>query len=290
MKNKKIKDFLEITIGIIIISIGYYFFLLPAKLVTGGIMGISIIIEDVFHYSPSSFLYVCYAILLTLGGLLLGKDFFIKSLYGALLQPTVVFILEQIVPADYFINMVENQSNVLFVAMIFAPLIYGTGIGLLFKHNATTGGMDAVQKIMNKYLKLPLSMCIYISDGIVILLGIFAFGIERGTFALVTMFLIGKIVDLVCLGGKSKNTVEIITSKPEEIKNMIYTSINRGVTEMNVQGGYSKENKKLLLCVLSNREYIKIKELVYEIDPFAFMIVSSANEVLGRGFTLDKFS
>ena len=238
---------------------------------------------------PSIFLYICYIILLSIGGVTLGKDFFLKSIYGAFLQPTIVFILEQIVPSTYFVNTISNPTSVLFVSMIFAAILYGSGMGFMFKHNATTGGMDAVQKIINKYTKLPLSLCIYITDGIVIMLGIFTFGIEKGAFALVTMFLCGKIVDLVSIGNKAKKTVYIITKAPQAVKEIIYLTINRGVTELKVYGGYTLEEKRLLLCVLSNREYIKVKDEIYKIDPEAFVFLSDASEVLGRGFSMDKF-
>ena len=289
MDKKKIKSFIEINIGVLAISIGYYFFLLPTNLVTGGIMGLSILIKDFIPFPPSIFLYICAIILLILSGITLGKNVFLKSVYGALLQPTFIFILEHIVPADYLINTLENPSNALFVATVFSVIIYAGGIGILFKNDTTIGGMDTVQKIMNKYTKLPLSVCMYITDGLVIFFGLFLFGIEKGAFALVTMFLTGKVVDYVCIGSKNKKTVQIITTKSDEIKNYIYNTINRGVTEIDAQGGYSLEPKKILLCVLTNQEYLKIKEGIYNIDHYAFIVITDANEVLGKGFTLDKY-
>jgi uncharacterized membrane-anchored protein YitT (DUF2179 family) len=103
------------------------------------------------------------------------------------------------------------------------------------------------------------------------------------------MFLTGKVVDFVCIGSKNKKTVQIITTKSDEIKNYIYNTINRGVTEIDAQGGYSLEPKKILLCVLTNQEYLKIKEGIYNIDHYAFIVITDANEVLGKGFTLDKY-
>lgn len=293
-KKSKLNNILEITLGVSIITIGYYFFLLPTKLVTGGIMGISIIIEDMIPFSPSIFLYICYGILITIGGILLGKEFLFRSLYGAILQPTIVFIFEELnIDPAFFFNTSEGviiEIGQLFISLVFASILYGVGAGLMFKHNATTGGMDTVQKITHKFTKLPMSLCIYLTDGIIIFLGIYKFGILKGTFALVIMYLTGVIVDIVVTGGKSKKSLQIITSQSVAMKEMIYNLINRGVTETTVYGGYTLTEKKLLLCVLNNREYIKIKEEIYKIDPEAFLFLNSVNEVQGKGFSKAKIN
>jgi hypothetical protein len=136
MDKKKIKSFIEINIGVLAISIGYYFFLLPTNLVTGGIMGLSILIKDFIPFPPSIFLYICAIILLILSGITLGKNVFLKSVYGALLEPTFIFIFEHIVPSDYLINTLENPSNALFVATVFSVIIYAGGICGTAKNSA----------------------------------------------------------------------------------------------------------------------------------------------------------
>lgn len=280
------RKFIEIFIGVTLISIAYYYFLLPLNLVTGGVMGISIIIKDII--TPYIFLYIMYAILIITGGIILGKEFLINSIFGAALQPTIIAILTKFSPDSSYIIILISESNRLLIASVSSAFINGVGLALMFKNNASSGGMDVVQKIINVKFKLPIQLAIYLTDGIVILIGLFSFGIEKTFFAILSMYLSSLVIEFVITGGKEKKALYIITDNKELVKDLIYNNINRGVTEIKATGGYSNISKSMLICLLSNREYITIKEILSKADCETFMYVTSANEVLGTGFSRPK--
>lgn len=280
LKNPRFRNIVEINFGIFLITLAYYFFLLPNTLVIGGVMGLSIIFGD---YIPEwLFLYTSYAILVTVGGILLGKKFLFRSIYGAIVQPTMVFLLAEVfkIAPEYFMDMISD-SNRLFVAIVCVGVLNGAGGGFMFKNNATTGGMDVVQKLISKYMNVPMSVAIYVTDGIVILIGLLTFGLERGIFAILAMLLSGKIVDMVIIGRRNRKALYIITTKTEEMKKLIYELLNRGVTILDATGGYTMQNRKMLVSIVNNREYLKIKERIPSVDTEAFAFVIAASEVLG---------
>ena len=138
---------------------------------------------------------------------------------------------------------------------------------------------------MNKKLKMPISVSLYLVDGIIILLGVIVFyadyGIVSGLYAILTMFISGKVADIVILGNSGKKSVQIITTKSEEIKTAIYESIYRGVTEMTIKGGYSGAEKTMLVTVITKQEYYFIRNIIATVDPEAFVYVTPATEIQG---------
>jgi uncharacterized membrane-anchored protein YitT (DUF2179 family) len=163
------------------------------------------------------------------------------------------------------------------------------------RYDASTGGIDIVQMIMLKYFKIPLSASLVIIDGAIIVVGAIT-----GFSSLMPIFLIlygiaytvisGVVMDNIVFGGFNVRAAYVVTSKPEEIKKQIYDKLNRGVTEIYARGGYTLEDKKILLCVLTTREYYFLRSMALEIDPSAFVFVEKASEVHGEGFTYEKKS
>lgn len=285
-KYKKIISYLMIAFGVFIVSFGYYFILLPTKMVTGGMMGVSIILEK--YIDPVIFLYASYVVLLITGGLVLGKEFFFRSVFGTILQPTIVLLFRVLkLDSNMLINCF-NEHNVLVLSCVIAALFTGLGNGILFRNNATTGGMDVIQKIMVEKLHISPSIAMYGSDGLIIIIGCISFGIENTIFAIISMYICGKVLDYVILGTKKKNACYIISKKHELIKEYVYKNLDRGITEEYIRGGYLKEESMMLMCILSNKEYVKLKEEVLKIDNSAFLFVVPTNEVYGKGFSSDK--
>ena len=151
--KKKLWTFLWITIGVLLISVAYYFFLEPSKLVTGGVTGLMIMLEPFLPFPPSILMYILNISLLLIGLFLLGKDFFFKTCYASVLSPTFILILEKTCEPDIILKGV-NPNNWYFISMLVSSVLMAAGLGICFRVNATTGGMDIFQKIMTKYTQI----------------------------------------------------------------------------------------------------------------------------------------
>lgn len=297
--KKKAKEYLWVSLGVLILSIGFYFFLQPTGIVTGGMLGVSILLAPIFDgigswFTTSMFLYIVNAITLILGLIFLGKDFFLKTIYGTFLSPTIVFILEKLCEPDYFVKTI-SPGNERLICLVCGALLVGVGVGFAVKHNGSTGGMDVVQKIMSKYLKVPMSVTMYFTDWVVVLLAgflvlsingnnqyTFNYQIENVVWGSIGVLVQAFIIDYLSLSAKSRRTVYVITNKENEIKNLIYSNLNRGVTLSDVTGGYTNENRKMLICTMDKNEAYRITSLIAEIDPLAFTFVTSCKEVKGE--------
>lgn len=296
MNKEKFKhliiQYLWISLGVIILNIGFYFFLEPSKLVTGGMLGISIILEPFFNnigswFTTSIFIYIVNIICLLAGGLLLGKDFFLKTIYASLFSPTVIFILEKTVSPNLIMQTV-SPGGYYIVALICSSILCGIGIGIAIKHNGSTGGMDVIQRIMSKYLKIPMSKTMYLTDWVVVFLagfsfvGGFAYNIELVLYGSIAVFACSYIVDVIVLNAKSRRTAYIITNLHNEIKNIIFEKFDRGVTLCDVKGGYTGDLKTMVICTLDKSEAYRLRDVVSEIDPSAFTFITSCKEVVGE--------
>lgn len=284
----KIKSFLGITIGVVLISIAYYFFLEPANLVTGGVTGLMILFKPILPFEPSVLMYILNISLLIIGLFALGKDFFLKTCYASILSPTTILIFEKTLSSDLILKGV-NESNWYFISAIVSCALMAIGLGICFRVNATTGGMDIVQKMMTKYLHIPYSKTMYLTDMVIILVSGFfiknpgvIYGIEGVVYGILVVYGVGFIVDYIALDAKSRKTAYIITSKPKEMKDMIYSRTKRGVTECDVRGGYTNNELVMLICTLDNQEAYRLKEYIHEIDDNAFTFFSQTKEVLGE--------
>ncbi len=296
--KKHLKVYLNIFIGVLCIAVAYYFLFLQLNIVTGGVTGITIIFSGIFEeefFSSSLPIFILNMIFLVIGLIFLGKDLFVKTLFGSILLPFIIWLFELLkLPSDYLFTIDQSILNVattemnyisqIILAVILGSILTGVGLGLCFRVNATTGGMDIVQKIIAKYFHVPYSKTVYFTDGIVILIALLVFGVELTMYNLISIYLIGIFVDLVHMGGASRRTVFILSKKNEEIKKVIIDKLVRGVTVVPSIGGYSGDSYEMLICTLSRNESYLLKDLIYEIDPVAFTFFVAAKEVYGDGF------
>lgn len=283
MKKLKVisiqERYLMISIGIIFMALGFHYFILPANLVIGGVTGLGLIFNSVFKNVPISLIvFILNLFLLILGLVFLGKKLFLRSIYGSLLFPFVLFVFETFLP-------ILDINSDLVLTVVFGGILIGIGFGLVIKYGGTSGGTDIPIKILNKKLKLPLSLSLYSIDGLIIIIGVLVFysqfGISAGLYALITMFISGKAADMVIVGGNSKKAVQIITDFPSEIKTAIYELVSRGVTEIDIKGGYSNNDKTMLVTVITKQEYYIIRNIIARIDANAFVYVTPATEIHG---------
>lgn len=276
-KISSLERYSMISIGIILMAAGFNFFLIPIDLVAGGVTGLAQVVGHYVDIPISIFVLVLNIFLLIAGLIFLGKKVFFRSIYGSLLFPAVLYLME-------FLPLLDINNDFV-IGTIFGGALLGLGFGYVLKYGGTSGGTDIPIKIMYQKLKIPISTSLYFIDGSIIILGVLAFystnGIEAGLYAVLTMFISGKIADMVVLGNQSKKAVHIITRNKEEIKQAIYDTIYRGVTEMSIKGGYQGEEKTMLVSVITSQEYYFIRSIIVDIDPEAFVYVTPATEIQG---------
>ncbi len=277
-KISKWEQYLMITIGITLMASGFYFFLIPLKLVAGGVTGLGIVLEHWFDMKIAVFVYILNALLLLLGWAVLGRKVFLRSIYGSLLFPTVLFLFDKFVP------LLDIQNDYL-IGTVFGGAMVGIGFGLMLKYGGTSGGTDIPVKILNKKFNVPISTSVYFFDGIIVTIGIIAFysenGLIAGLYALISIFISGKLADMVVVGGNAKKALQIITSNPDEIKQAIYDTVSRGVAVVNIKGGYTGLDKTMLITVITKQEYYYVRNIIASIDDEAFVYVTPATEIHG---------
>jgi uncharacterized membrane-anchored protein YitT (DUF2179 family) len=272
--GEKILEYLNVLAGAAIVAIVFNVFLLPNRVASGGVSGISTILDATFGWEPA---YVQWAFNLPLfvaGVILLGKQFGVKTLAGTIFLPFVVFLTKDWAP------WTEDPL----LAALFGGIGIGLGIGIVFRGKASTGGTDLAAQIIHKYTNFSLGRCVAMIDGLIVVTAAIVFDIERGLYALLSLYVTSKTIDLVQVGfGRSKMTM-IITNQQEEVREAIIEKIDRGVTKLSAFGGYTDNERPILICVVDQTEFTKLKQLVKTIDPHAFVIVMDAAEVLGQGF------
>ncbi|MFC4409535.1 YitT family protein [Chungangia koreensis] len=271
---KTILEYIHVLIGSAIIAIGFNVFLLPNEIASGGVSGISTILYGLLGWKPAFVQWALNIPLFIAGILLLGRQFGIKTLVGTVFLPLVVFWTETWEP--WTMNPL--------LASIFGGITVGLGIGIVFRGKGSTGGTDLAAQIVHKYTGMTLGSCVAFIDGVIVLSAALAFDIEKGLYAVIGLYVTSKTIDMVQLGlGRSK-MVYIITNRQAEVRDAIYKVVNRGVTKLPAYGGYTNEEKPIVLVVVHQTEFTKLKEVVQTVDPRAFVIVADAHEVLGEGF------
>jgi uncharacterized membrane-anchored protein YitT (DUF2179 family) len=286
MKRKKItkkalpsyiekgRDYVYVIIGAAIIAIAFNVFLLPNQIASGGVSGISTLLQSVFEWQPGIVQYAFNIPLFIAGIIFLGSQFGLKSFVGTLILPAVVLATSN----------VEPWTLDPLLGAIFGGISVGLGLGIVFRGGASTGGTDLAAQIITKYTGFSLGTSVLLIDGLIVFSAAMVFDIEKALFALISLFVTTKTIDIVQLGFSESKMVYIFTNKQVEMRDTIFKEIDRGVTKLPAIGGYTEEERPILMVVVHQREFTKLKHFVKLIDPSAFVIVSDAHEVLGEGF------
>ena len=280
-KHGKFYDYIMIIIGTGILALGIACFYDPVGLVTGGFSGLAIVIKHV----SSVFIEGGIPLWLTNIGLnvpvfilayfLKGKKFIGKTLFGTIMLSVWLYILPSI-------DMAQGD---LMIAALFGGVCAGAGIGFVIRVGATTGGTDMVSALVQLKLRhFSIVQILLVIDGIVVLLGMFVFGMLPTLYAIIGIVVQTKVSDLVVEGFNYSKAAYIITNEHEEVAKRIMNELERGVTGLHAKGMYTKEDKCVLYCIVTQKEIIGLKDIVNEVDPSAFVIVSDVKEVLGEGF------
>lgn len=276
--NKKFKEYLIMTLGMLMVAISVEFFVIPNNMASGGITGFSVVVNNYIPVlSVEALTFIFNIILFIIGFIFIGGSFGVKTLYGALGISVLMWIIKTVFNP-------QAITNDLMINAIFASALTGTGLALVFNQDASTGGTDIIAKILNKYLKLDMGKSMQVVDMIVVVLGGLTFGWEKGMYSLLIVFMNGVIIDKVIAGFNNCKEILIMSRKNDEIKTFIMNDVNRGCTIIPARGAYSGEETDMIYCVVNRKQFIDIKKFIKEIDSDAFITVSEAHEVLGKGF------
>lgn len=274
-------DTILIIIGTGLMALGIISCFDAARLVTGGFSGVAILVKTwtkglIRGGVPLWFTNMILNIPLFLLAIRLKGFAFVKK---ALLGDGSLTVWLAVLPA---VNLAGDD---LLLAAVFGGVIMGAGLGLVFLGQGTTGGTDMMAAIIQKYLRhYSIAQIMQFIDGVIVLVGMYVFGIQRALYAIIAVFLVTKVSDGLIEGLKFSKAAYIITSRPEEISEVVMKELDRGVTGISAKGMYSGEEKLMLFCVVNKKEIVTLKEKVDEIDENAFVIVTDAREVHGEGF------
>lgn len=287
--KNNIVSVLWINVGVFFAAVSYVFFLEPNYITGGGLSGLAILVQDYLpdFLSTTMFIWIFNAVLLIAALLLMGKEYFLKTACGALIYPLYITILKLLISVlpENFIDF----SNDMYIVVIFGALFMALGVGIAMKNGGTTGGGDIVQSIMFKYFHIPYSKTMYAIEGSLIILSLIFFqDLSLTLLTVLYVILTGVILDTFVFGGFNKRAVYIISEKHDEIRDIIIKQLVRGVTKLNATGGFNNEDKPVLLCVLSSKEYFELRAIIDKIDPHAFTLVMKTSEVRGYGFSLES--
>jgi uncharacterized membrane-anchored protein YitT (DUF2179 family) len=276
--QKEIIDYIGILVGVTITALALVWLLIPNRIAAGGVSGLSIVFFYLWQW-PVAWSMLMLNIPLFLACLwTFGPRFGAKTLFGA------AFISIMIQFWDSVINLPPLTKDPL-LAALYGGVISGVGMGIAFRFRGTTGGTDLAAQLLNRFSGIPVGQGLLLFDsGVIVLAGLVFHSAELALYAIITLFITSKTLDAVLEGFDYAKAAFIISEYSEEIGRHILSDLERGATGLFGRGLYSTQKKEVVLCVISRAEEFKLKELVYQIDPHAFVIITNVHEVLGEGF------
>ncbi len=281
--QKMIRKILILTLGTLILTTGFFFFIMPFNLTIGGISGLSMSLNAFFpQIHTGIFMMIMDAILYLIAFIILGKSFGVLSIYCSLIFSGSTTILEILLP-----NFKPLTDDIL-INLIFGIIISAVGMALVINQGASTGGTDIIAMIIRKYLSIDVGKCMLVADFFVVLFGMYTFGTKSGMYAMLGIFINSLVIDKAIAGLNTMVNITITSKEYKKINQYIIDKISRGSTIYRAVGGFSEDEKFIINTIVSRGEYIKIKNYVKEIDPKAFVCISYVSEVVGEGFTYDS--
>ena len=275
---KKLNTFLIMNIGCVLLAMGVYFFKIPNGFVTGGVSGMGTILAQITPMSAGAWIWTLNIGLLLVGFLFLGKETGIKTVYCSMLYSGLTYVFEYIFP------MTQPISDQPVMELVYAMLLTSIGSAMIFNTDGSAGGTDIIALIMKKFTNLNIGRALLITDFVVAASSFFFFSPEAGLFSMIGLFSKAFLVDGVIESFNTCKYFVVITSKREEISEYIIKSLHHGVTVNNAIGEYTKEEKSMIHTVCKRAEAIKLRARIKEIDPHAFIIITTSSEIIVRGF------
>lgn len=288
-KQRTALRWLLMNVGVLMMAVSVYFFQVPNDFTLGGVGGISIVLSKyitplVPFLTQAVILAIINVALLLLGFVMLGRQCTLRTIWCTLCYTGEIWLFEHFIPLEAPVTQLNGAEGQPFLELIYAILLMGVGGALIFNCGASSGGTDIIALILKKFTKINVGMALLVVDLAVVFVSLFSFDITTILFSLLGLFAKSFLLDSVIESiGKTKY-ITIITTHPEIISDYILQVIKHGYTVYDAEGGYTGEPKKVMITVCKRSEALKLKIKVKQADPSAFVIITDANEILGKGF------
>lgn len=284
LNKRVILDYFDIVFGCLIASFAIAIFFNPAFLAPGGVSGIGTIIYHLIGLDLGLTMLILSVPIYALGILCFGKMYGVKTLAGTIMLSVFTMMWNRILGYDGILDYTKDMS--FWLSVLYGGIISGVGLGIVMRSGSNTGGTDILAQILAKYTKLPLGTSLMIVDGIIILSSAFVFGIESAMYSIVVSFLVSLMIDkfIMAMGTGYAKTVYILSPELEAIGDYILKDMDRSGTIIDATGLFSREEKKMLMTIVPNKDIPRLTRAVKSIDHKAFMIIQDTIHVLGEGY------
>lgn len=275
-KEFDLKSFLTMLAGIFLISAAVYYIMMPANLVLGSLSGLVLVLVNFIPLKVSALTFILNAVLLVCGYIFIGKEFGAKTVVTSLLLPVYLWVFEIVTPD------VSSLSGNTVIDLACFMVVISMGQALLFNMNASSGGLDVVAKLLNKYLGFKIGESLTIAGFIIACTSIFVYDRETMVVSLIGTYIYGLVLDRYCDGFRIRKKVCILSVKYQEIQEYIVKELHRGATLYHAYGGMGLTERMEVVTILEKSEYGKLLAYIHQADPAAFVTVSTVNEVIGE--------
>jgi uncharacterized membrane-anchored protein YitT (DUF2179 family) len=266
-----LKKFIFITIGAIMMAVALEIFLVPNQIIDGGITGISIVLSKVTALPLGIFIFILNLPFLLVGYKQIGKTFAISTLYGVAVMSITTMLLHH----------VEPFTNETILAVLYGGLILGFGVGLVIRFGGALDGSEIVAILLSKKLRVPVGQIIMFFNVFIFIIAGFVFGADSAMYSIFAFYLAAKVMDVVVEGLDESKSVQIISGDYDEISEAIMQRLGRSTTFIYAKGGFNKQDTQMIYCVITRLEVAKLKSVVHEIDPNAFISIQNVADVMG---------
>jgi len=273
-----VRDYALMTVGAILVALSVDLFLVPNDVVTGGITGFAQILNGLFGTPIGVVSLLINIPLLALGVRYLGFVFGIRTIYATVALSLAI---------DLLVPYVEPYTSVgrdPLLYTLYGGVLDGIGIGLVFRAQGTTGGIDIIARFLQWWRSIAIGRSLLVMNGVVFVAAAYLFSLDKLLYALLVAFVSGRVIDVVLQGASYARQALIITQQPERMRRAIIEQLDRSVTLLEAEGGYTATARTVLLSVVAQSEISFLKAIIHDCDPDAFVIVGNVNEVLGEGF------
>ncbi|MEK4802128.1 YitT family protein [Oceanobacillus sp. FSL K6-0118] len=278
----RIKNIVFILLGAAIFSFGIVHFNMQHNLGEGGFTGITLLLYFLWGIDPAITNIVLNIPVFFIGWKFLGRNTFIYTIIGTF-AVSLFLRLFQIKPFDI------HLEHDMFLVALFAGVFIGIGLGIIFRYGGTTGGVDIIARIVNKNVGWSMGRTMFLFDLVVITTSIFVIlELSEGMYTLVAVYVAARVIDFLQEGAYSAKGATIISDHSDEIAELIKKKMDRGVTVLDGRGSYSGIKRDVLYCIVGRNEIVRLKSIIRNVDPHAFVAVTTVHDVLGEGFTLDE--
>lgn len=273
-----LKEYSLINASTLMIVAGVYFFKFPNNFTFGGVTGLSVVLSDIFPFSPGTVNFAINMLLMILGFLFLGRKFGIKTVYSSALLSVGLSVMERIYPME------QPLTDEPMLELVFAIILPAFGSAILFNIGASSGGTDIIAAIVKKYSGADIGKALFLSDVLITLSSCFVFDIKTTLFSFLGLIAKSLVIDGVIENINLCKYFNIVCSNPAPICDFIIHKLNRSATVFEAQGAFSHEKKYVILSAMQRPQALLLRQYIKSVEPSAFLLISNTSEIIGKGF------